>query len=74
MCIVALALPHLTPQLQLTSNELEEQHVHECGSSESHTDSYSRQNVISSPGSLDQPGSFVLPGLCGHSCVMQGTS
>ena len=46
--------------IQLTSNELEEQHAHECGSSESHTDSYSCQNLISSSGSLGPPDSFVL--------------
>ena len=50
--------------IHMPSNELEEQHAHECCSSESHTDSYSCENLISSPGSLDPQGSFVLPGLC----------
>ena len=56
--------------IQLTSSEPEGQHVHERCSSAIRTGICSYRNLLSSPGSLGQPGSSVLPGLYGQSCVM----
>ena len=47
----------------MPSNELEGQNVHECDSNESHTDSYSCQNLISSGGLVVEVGVGVAVGV-----------